>query len=345
MKTVRIRGGSFSGLACGAALARLGWKVYLQQRPVRLPLAVVVNEPSVQLLESLFGFNANTIGYHIPRKSVRWGNTESEVSTLNEQFWVFHSHDLLNHLRARMYNSGLLVDKESSSAGVKTDWTVKCDASTSASYEPVWLSALVAFAQLSDDWDHRSLLMEDTDLGWLFIAPVGKDAAIVQAVVTGTPDQPKKALSKIIKRSTIASSAIRRYDAVNLHQIHPRLNPFVVEENVVSCGSAAFACDPISGDGIGFSSRAAILAAAAINATQLGDSKALEFYRFRLSTAYAAHSNACLDLYRSSQFAKSWQDEIQTLQATTADLTSNIRKPSRWYVLDNLALLQVGMVT
>ena len=146
-------------------------------------------------------------------------------------------------------------------------------------------------------------------------------------------------------QSTSFGEAVSGWEPVSQYPVRPRLELGVVDKNRLFCGSAAYACDPISGDGIAFTVRASILAAAAVDRASAGDRSALDFYRFRLSTAFAAHCHSCLRFYQSSCFANRWEDQIILMERQMRAFQQGLSRPDRLYVLDNLSLRPFELAT
>lgn len=137
------------------------------------------------------------------------------------------------------------------------------------------------------------------------------------------PKEPLKDLNELITRTGIIKRLIDNETLKYCHtfRAYPQISyPFCGMTHLgigwISIGDAAVSFDPLSGDGIGYSLRGAILASAVINAIYSGFSlnDCLSHYSIKICNALNFHLTECIRYYSSSDFSTpDWKEEIKLM--------------------------------
>jgi hypothetical protein len=167
-------------------------------------------------------------------------------------------------------------------------------------------------------------VMEFTRRGWLMLFPASGTEVIIQAMVPDPPSDPRTRLIEAISetvtvRRHISTDAVKTCVAFDAA---PSIFPVSGSDRWLAVGSAAFAADPLCGDGVGFALQSARLAAAVIE--QAGGANCnglLDHYHKRHQHAFAGHLRHLAHYYQPlASDDRLWSDE---LRSTFAFLQSN----------------------
>lgn len=341
MSVASIYGNNLTSLLCAIALARFDWKVTLDANGRSFaPPILVVNKPTVEVLSNLAGISLESFGYAVNKKQVCWG-ARRIVQTAKETSYVFQSDVLINCLSNVVagFNGNIQYGTvDDSRKGWHIDCSLKGPKNTQIRYQQ--RTAFVALVTLADDRYAKCLTIEDSPAGWLFLAPCGNNTAVLQVF---TLPSSGKSVQELVQDSNLISKAIAARTIRNVKTFCPvpYLNTNIVDRGQLQCGSAAFKCDPICGDGLGFSTRAAILAAAALNTDHFVE-RALEWYRYRLSLSMLHHIRNCLALYSQSLLANAWRTELDAMVDMAEWIANNLCAPPETFVLDQFTLSRLN---
>jgi 2-polyprenyl-6-methoxyphenol hydroxylase-like FAD-dependent oxidoreductase len=174
---------------------------------------------------------------------------------------------------------------------------------------------IAAVGALRDTAPRESACFEALPEGWLFTAPVDRDRALVQLMIPASGEVPD------LLRCAIAGSHLARALIADLHPDHwtwaaaPAFRDPSPSVQCLRVGDAAFAVDPICGDGTGHAIRGALLAAAVLNAVEEGgDPEALRaHYQRRLRYAFVSHLQACVEIYATLPQRSLWAPEVEQM--------------------------------
>ncbi len=162
----------------------------------------------------------------------------------------------------------------------------------------------------------KDAVMEFTRRGWLMLFPVSDSEVIIQAMVPDPPPDPRARLIEAISDAV----TMRRHIAVDAigtcaaFDAAPAIFPVTGSDSWLAVGSAAFAADPLCGDGVGFALQSARLAAAVIE--QAGSAihgALLDHYHKRHQHAFVGHLRQLAHYYQPLVAGgEQWSDELRT---------------------------------
>ena len=152
------------------------------------------------------------------------------------------------------------------------------------------------------------------DRGWLFFSPLGNGDGVVQAMTLGLPGDAVGLLDEIIRESVLAAPFLGHWRQKPVAvDASPSLHRHFIDGNAIRVGAAAARLDPISGGGVAFSIRSAVLLAAALAEGRSGRlrskaaaSAALRYYENRLKTAFLAHLQTTSSYYGDAFSSAAW---------------------------------------
>jgi hypothetical protein len=206
--------------------------------------------------------------------------------------------------------------------------------------ERVTLACEVALAAGADS---GTCLIESTQDGWAFLAPLSDRCALLQATVPVRPQSAPEALAALVSKTRYISRGVNSVETeVKLYTTAPSLNLPCGGRDWLSVGAAAFQVDPLCGDGTGHSFRSGLLAAGVIRAIADGQpyDMVLTHFNERIRATFAAHLMACKTYYAPTNFGKAWAKEIKAIQ-TGANYISSLPKASLRFQFQNLHLIPV----
>ncbi|HKA71360.1 MAG TPA: hypothetical protein VKE26_06110 [Xanthobacteraceae bacterium] len=303
---------------------------------------LLINEPTLQLLDDLFGCGADlrAHAHAIRGRLVCWDRGEADL--VDEPGLALAGTTLHGVLAERLSGYGS-VDTSHSAA-----WTIEARGRRPHDADDVIVLgdrvAISAAARLRDGTDPSLCAVEAVADGWLFLLPLGGDGAVIQAVVPQRPSDLAAALDGVLAQSRLVARLIAaRADALEVFACAPRLRPAPARRGWMAAGDAALAFDPLCGDGTGQALRCGLLAGAVIAAIARGEPEAacLTHYRQRLRRAMRAHLNAVIAFYAMAPCHDLWEREIararQALDPLAAD-DVHPAAPTR-YRLERLSLV------
>ena len=321
MPSARVIGGGIGALCCAALLRRKGWDVTLCLPPKTQSPAVVLNAVTIQIIHDIFG-DVNYLlqdAQPIKRHYINWGDNRPDEFTPCSAFAL--TADVLS---ARLFDllkqdSQLIIAGESD-ADSKFDWDIYAANGQRTIIPPRRFgrrSAICVDVTLHDDGDSTTSFIEATPGGWLFLAPVARGRAVLQAVVPEKPADvvqttralldPTKQIKRIVKDLADAAFTV---------ECAPKKLDRMDGPNWLATGTAACSYDPLCGDGTGYAIRAAILAAAVLDGIDRETKKEslLTYYKLRLTYAFYTHLRSCLSLYSSASFNHIWRRELSMME-------------------------------
>ena len=155
-------------------------------------------------------------------------------------------------------------------------------------------------------------MLEITPEGWLFLFPVSRREVVVQAMLASPPAAPVHALAAAIA----GTGWICRFVEGDPQEpvafpAAPAIFPVTASDRWLAVGAAAFAADPLCGDGTGMALRSALLATALVSQfEENGAGARIDHYQKRHQYAFAAHLRVVADFYRPLATNPAWEEEM-----------------------------------
>ena len=315
---VSVYGAGVGSLTVASLLSRQGWHVVLLDAPRRPPPALVLNQVAQDLLADVFGPELLEDGHVIEERRVRWGSGSREAVVPAGSVSI-EGQILLDRLRARLDLEATPGSDDSPSwvvDGAGRAGTEEGLAATRRASRTVFGRRCVLQAHVSLVGDSRSSRVEAVEDGWVHLAPLAVDRAVVQAMLPAAPADPEAALRVMTSATAAVRHAIGGWlGDVTVFSAAPSLSDVVCGPGWISVADAAVSVDPISGFGTAWALRGGILGAAVIEATRsrLPEEECLQHYSDRLRAAVIDHVDRCLDLYGAAFSTLAWTEELQRM--------------------------------
>jgi flavin-dependent dehydrogenase len=202
--------------------------------------------------------------------------------------------------------------------------------------------AISAEVLLHDDSECATSRIESTPAGWLFLAPLAKGRGVLQGIVSQKPNDSGQTLRAVLGQTRQIKHIVRHVSATTYAvPCAPKKLSEMSGANWLATGTAACSYDPLCGDGTGYAVRAAILAAAVLEAIDRGTptKSLLNYYKLRLTYAFYTHIRSCLSLYLDGGFDDSWRSELALMQAGVREVEQELLNMSTdQYRLDEYEL-------
>jgi flavin-dependent dehydrogenase len=176
---------------------------------------------------------------------------------------------------------------------------------------------LAADVPLRNAADPHACWMETVPNGWVFLAPLEHGRGMLQAMVAERPADEALALIDAVASTVCIDGLVAGLTSpVTTFDAAPRLREPTGEAGWLSVGEAAMRLDPVSGYGVAYAIREAILASAVVD-TAAGVSSSHEYlshYQHRLRDAFIGHLDACVRLYAAGLPSPTWNQEIEPMR-------------------------------
>jgi hypothetical protein len=161
----------------------------------------------------------------------------------------------------------------------------------------------------------RQIMVATTSAGWFFAAPHprGGTAMLLVSPTTALCAVTGEDVVERLAETGIRTSAGDVMELSKPKSIAPALAHPISSGKGLSVGDAAFALDPLRGDGIGFALRGALLAQAVLARIDAGLSSRAEclgYYNARLRRAFVSHVRGCREHYSVARHAEIWRHEV-----------------------------------
>lgn len=325
MSEVVVAGRGLAALTCALLLARQGRRVRIIGPETARRRWLVLPEAVAELLCEVWGAEAGMLdtAWTVQRRYVRWSEGDGQYvaapsrtldgTALNQR--------LAAHL-ARNCGDQVLFDHRTPlpdnpvTPEATTDgrWLIAATPTPdSARFRVVGRRRIIAAeARLLPACDSSTCLMETTRQGWVYLAPVGKELALVQAMVPGPVHNPLRHLRDLLEQTGLGAQLAEPPARASVVRAAPGLLAPPCGPGWLAVGAAAVQFDPLSGSGAAQAVRTAILATAAIDAIDRGHctQDVLDHYTARIHAAFTDHLQSCLDLYGATLQSEAWQDEV-----------------------------------
>lgn len=321
--TIAIAGSGLAELTCAWLLASRGHRVRLRPRPSHGSRPLLLGEPTLALLRSLWRTQRLTelsvTGHHVTHRQARWGSAAA-APPLPQPAMVVDGAQLADRLLAHLTDHHPDAVHDAPAGDSPPEWTVTAAAPGHA--DAYWTAGrrhlLAGEAPLAPGQDDTTSRLACTDLAWLHLTPLGKGKALLQAMVPGPAENPVPLLNQVLAASDLAprfarpvSHAVSLPAAPRLHPA-PATAPTATAPGLLLIGAGAIRYDPLSGTGAAQALRTAILAAAVIHAAASGIPSAplCAHFTTRLRAAFHEHLATCAELYLAAFPDPAWQLEI-----------------------------------
>ncbi|MEU9271200.1 hypothetical protein AB0E04_38010 [Streptomyces sp. NPDC048251] len=320
-RPVEIGGAGLAELTCARLLAGRGHRVRLPPpgpgtagagatgaRPLLLA------GPALELLDSLWGPGLLDGAWEVTHRHVRWG--DGPPTRFAQASRVVDGAEVAVRMRERLAEHGMDEGRTDPPEG-PPGWVVTARAVPERAAGRRRL--LAGTAPLRPGADERTAVLGTAEAGWAQLTPLGRGAALVQAMVPGPAGDPiallarlatETGLGALLRHSPRSAAAV---PAAPLLHPAPATAPAGDAPGRLLLGAGAIRYDPLSGTGTAQALRTGILAAAVIDAAVRGTAapRALcAHYAARLRAAYVEHQRSCARLYGSAFAGPAWSDEL-----------------------------------
>jgi hypothetical protein len=322
---VQILGGGAAALAAAQALAYHGIEASLATGPTKSGPDLLLNWPTVHLLQDLFGCKAAllTYGWMIRGRLISWGRDSPESEHVEEPGLTIAAsmlHRILRDALASGDGKDAVCIGEAHNDGLNGDigWTVEARGKSAGSTDDVATigerAAICGHFRLSGAADPSLCALEAVEHGWLFLLPLGGTRAAVQAIVPQMPENADRAIYALLAQSRLIARFVAESDGeTHVFACAPRFRSEPARSTWLAAGDAALSFDPLCGDGTGQALRCGLLAAAVIAAIKQGEPEegCLTHYRYRLRRAMLAHLKATIAYYEIAVCRDVWRRDIE----------------------------------
>ena len=335
-KKVLIIGNGIAGLSCAYLLARQGWKVDIWGKERLFAPTLILNQITCNLLQDIWQLSPHF--WHslhlLQERRVCWGK-EEEIVKIDEPSAVINGKLLVDRLQENLIDkhddlvqfhpSPINLDNLKNLQSQFT-WIIDAGGRKSIIAQKLGIgerhifgnrSILGQEVQLTNVAQEDIYWLETTPEGWLLLAPIGNNKAILQVMVPLISEKRFDLLSILVKQTRYIQNQIAEFSGtMTVFPAFPQILQPLSRHKYIAVGDAAFSVDPISGDGTGYGIRGAILATSIINAiaSGLSSDECLEHYTLRLEKTFDTHLQQCLQYYINGFTSAHWQGEIKRMQ-------------------------------
>jgi flavin-dependent dehydrogenase len=362
MQKILVIGNGIAGLSCARLLANRGWEIEIWGKQQLFSPTLILNQITCNLLQDIWQLDRSFWDslHLLHERRVGWGK-DGEVlnmaepsavingSLLSDRLWThllekYHDQVHLHELPVSIDN---LLDRQN-----EFTWIIDAGGRQSVIAQKLGSGHRYAFGdrcilsqevQLTNSAQEDIYWIETVPEGWLFLAPLGNNKAIFQAMVPLISGETSDLLTILLKQTRYIQNYIAELSAsIAIFAAFPQILRPLSGNKYLAVGDAAFSVDPISGDGTGYAIRGAILATSTINAiaSGLSNSDCLDHYILRLEKAFDAHLQQCLEYYLKGFTSSLWQREIEKMQ-TTRTLWNPIKNRVFTHTLKDFQLVRL----
>ena len=172
-------------------------------------------------------------------------------------------------------------------------------------------------ACLRNEIGRETCWMEIVSDGWVFMTPLGKNRALLQAMVPQRFDNPLITFMHLVSQTQAIKHRISTFeDPTTYQEAFPEISNPLCGQGWILAGDSAVSFDPLSGNGTGYALKGAILLVAVISAIVSGFplSRCLAHYTLRLRTEFLSHLKECLGYYSMWFSTPYWKDEVKLMK-------------------------------
>lgn len=329
-----VVGRGVAALASAHLLRRRGWTVNAQRQPPGPLPTLVLGTTTCELLRHVFGAEPDPLrgAHRLAGRVVAWG-ADAQPAVVSQQAAVIDQALLLARLDEVVLRAGNERAERPLGGEAAAGWVVDASGRSStvaatlgnARRRTVGARTLVAQDMtLTRRAPRAASMIETVPGGWLFLAPGGGDRGLLQAMVPQPTAQPAATIADMLEDSRLVAPALGGpASEVKVFAAAPRILTPLCGPGWIAVGDAATALDPICGDGTGHGLRAALLAAAVLEANADADAWSgrgcLRHYEVRVHKAFLDHLRACVSYYSGGWTSDVWTGEIASM---TSELKS-----------------------
>jgi len=346
-KKALIIGGGIAGLTCAKVLLSNNLEIeILDASHSSAGPVLTIDKPTCDLIFDIWHVkkddNIIRAGHVVNKHNVQWG-PDNKKSTISRQSVVIDNSilkDELTNCLTKEHNKSLTINNTSSSCdttslhynsikdcGKSFSWLI--DASGRHSDMSNISRTVIRYSfgdrhiisvkcDLTDPSYQNETWIEATNEGWLFVAPLDTSTAILQAMVPFEPNNSATVLKNLLQRTEIINTIVCNIQVSQfVFKGYPDIINPLCGPRWISIGEAAASFDPLSGNGVGYAVRAAVLAASVIKGISSGLSTidCLNHYSLRIYSAFLSHLRDCLTYYNSGNFSlPAWRYEISLMR-------------------------------
>jgi len=324
-----IRGRGIAAITTAWALAERGFSVTLVGPSCDRSMQVAIEPDTLKLLEDVFDLQLSSLpfAYPLSRRIIRgWHSSPEMVDTESLSLPLTDLVDLLEQKlcdRFASQYSWSCDDVQSQHDELVIHATGREEADVLTFGRRV---ATVAEVELSQST--HACIIERTDFGWAFLLPSHAKKASLFAFAANVNCSPEDALDITSENGSIGERVLSRQPAKSWKIVAPSLCYPLATESSILVGEAAFAFDPICGDGVGYAVRSALLAATVVADYSRCEDRGLQYYEARLLRTFQAHLIGCGKVYNGWQ-AAGWAGELQQTRRGVEFLRNQVTKQIR----------------
>lgn len=338
-KRVLIIGCGITGLSCAKLLSSHGWEVEILGTPNYNKPYLVLNGITCELLQDIWQDpHLWDDAFSLTKHKVIWGE-ESTMTNINYPAVSIEGtvlekrlYNQLNHCihitdNVKKFQASLNPDYLQH-LNQKFTWIIDSSGRESQVSEILGKRKRLVFGErhvistkvrLKSTNKQIGSWMEAVKDGWIFLAPLSQQTALLQVMLPGSPICASTALSQILDQSKLIQAQISSVlHTPKLFNATPSLNLSPYGKGWISIGDAACSFDPICGDGTGYAIRQVFLATGALNgiATGIEYEEALQHFTMRLRKTFCSHLEHCINYYSESFSSILWKDELSRMKNT-----------------------------
>jgi hypothetical protein len=257
----------------------------------------------------------------VEHRRVDWSN--GTASVIPQVALVCDTADLAAALATPLRDAGCLeYDEPGTNTDDDADWVIEASGRP-AGGAPIG-KRVGQFARIATLPPAPQIIIAATSVGWLFAAPHPVSGTAV-LLVSPTAVLCAVTVEDVVDRfagTGIRTSAREVMELSKPKSIAPALADPISSGRRLSVGDAAFALDPLRGDGVGFALRGALLAQAVLARIDAGSSSRAEclgYYNARLRRAFVLHVRGCREHYRAARNAEIWKHELAEMDMVVTE--------------------------
>lgn len=339
---ILILGKGIAGLCCAKLLAQQGWDVQLWGAESKTRQILVLNEITCWLLRDIFQDHVGTYlrtSHQLNQRNIIWDHKVSKTTVAQPSIVINNAEFTRQLLESLIEDPSLSIKQSSnfdineiSNRAVEFDWVLDATGRNSCLAKQFGAVTrhfgtrciLSTEVPLVSSNDPHNFWIEAIRDGWFFLAPLNSQVALLQLMLPSRPQQSTAVMNRLLQETNYIQKEISAPNIstppVVLDAFPQILDPFFgitpVGLRWLAIGSAAFAVDPISGDGVGYAIRSAILAASVVSGiiSGLPREQCLQHYNQRLYSAFLTHLKACLNYYEPKFESLAWRPEINLMK-------------------------------
>jgi|GEM_PF-3290509 len=311
---IQVRGGGVSAIAAAILLRARGADVQVSVPACARGRIVAIPVETLTLTRDVLGIGVDSLrlGRLVHLRRVDWSN--STPSVVPQVALVCDTADFVAALATPLRDAGCLeYDETGTNTGDDADWVIE------ASGRPLGGAPIGnrvgQFARIATLPPDPQIMIAATSAGWFFAAPhpIGGTAVLLVSPTAALCAVTGEDVVDRLAGTGIRTSASEVMELSKPKSIAPVLADPISSGKRLSVGDAAFALDPLRGDGIGFALRGALLAQAVLARIDAGLSSRAEclgYYNARLRRAFVSHVRGCREHYSVARHAEIWRHEV-----------------------------------